>query len=178
MSVLPPGWRIQRNPDGSIGIFAPPPRLGESPRTSDVVYPEQNRDLHELLGKLADHQAAEPPGADPAALAYLGLCEAWLRTIAKTGDAPDNVREYALTRANALSAEGAARRRHASNYADLVAEMGQRIGALIETNRRLAEDSRSALAAIKALLAAENELDAAMADATAKAVVARLEGTT
>ena len=53
---LPAGWRFVRNTDGSIGIHAPPPLPGESQRTSDCVYPNQ-RDLHELLGKLADHQA-------------------------------------------------------------------------------------------------------------------------
>lgn len=56
---VPAGWRIQRNADGSIGIFAPPPKHGESKRTSDVVYPSDSRDLHELLGKLADHMSAQ-----------------------------------------------------------------------------------------------------------------------
>lgn len=52
----PLGWRIVRNPDGvSIGIHSPPPIEGESPRTSDAVYASTNRDLYELLGKLADH---------------------------------------------------------------------------------------------------------------------------
>jgi len=51
------GWVFKRNADGSIGIFAPPPKPGESQRTSDCVGP-QDRDLHELLGKLADHMAA------------------------------------------------------------------------------------------------------------------------
>jgi hypothetical protein len=50
------GWLFRRNADGSVGIFAPPPRLGESQRTSDCIGPGQ-RDLHELLGKLADHMA-------------------------------------------------------------------------------------------------------------------------
>jgi hypothetical protein len=51
------GWVFKRNTDGSVGIFAPPPKPGESQRTSDCVGP-QARDLHELLGKLADHMAA------------------------------------------------------------------------------------------------------------------------
>lgn len=52
------GWRFKRNEDGSVGIFAPPPKPGESQRTSHVVYPSQSPDLHELLVKLADQQAA------------------------------------------------------------------------------------------------------------------------
>jgi hypothetical protein len=65
--AIPPGWLFRRNADGSIGIFSPPVKLGESPRTSDVVYPFGGfRDLHELLGKLADHQAAQPQ-AEPVA---------------------------------------------------------------------------------------------------------------
>ena len=51
------GWVFKRNADGSIGIFAPPPKPGESQRTSDCVGTNQ-RDLNELLGKLADHMAA------------------------------------------------------------------------------------------------------------------------
>lgn len=61
MSTLNNNWEFRRNADGSIGIFAPPPRPGESQRTSDVVYAAGNRDLHELLGKLADHMAASKP---------------------------------------------------------------------------------------------------------------------
>lgn len=57
-TILPDGWRVQRNADGSIGIFAPLPKPGESQRTSEAVYASDNRDLHELLGKLADHMAA------------------------------------------------------------------------------------------------------------------------
>jgi NACalpha-BTF3-like transcription factor len=51
------GWLFKRNSDGTIGITAPPPKPGESRRTSDCVGP-QDRDLHELLGKLADHMTA------------------------------------------------------------------------------------------------------------------------
>lgn len=58
--AVPQGWRFKRNADDSIGIFAPPPKPGESQRTSHAVYPGQNRDLHELLGKLADQQATTP----------------------------------------------------------------------------------------------------------------------
>lgn len=67
--AVPQGWRFKRNADDSIGIFAPPPKPGESQRTSHAVYPGQNRDLHELLGKLADQQAATPapsPAQDPS----------------------------------------------------------------------------------------------------------------
>ena len=68
---IPAGWQFRRNKDGSIGIFAPEPRPGESRRTSAAVYASQDRDLHELLGKLADHMAA--PAAAPApADAYQG----------------------------------------------------------------------------------------------------------
>lgn len=59
MNTLPTGWRIQRNADGSIGIFAPPPMPGESPRTSEAVYPSHNRGLHELLSKMVDHSTAQ-----------------------------------------------------------------------------------------------------------------------
>jgi hypothetical protein len=55
---VPQGWRFVRRPDG-IGIFAPQPKPGESPRTSDTV-PASSRDLYDLLGKLADQQAAVP----------------------------------------------------------------------------------------------------------------------
>jgi hypothetical protein len=61
------GWVFKRNADGSVGIFAPPPKPGESRRTSDCVGP-QDRDLNELLGKLADHMAALPePVQEPVA---------------------------------------------------------------------------------------------------------------
>ena len=49
------GWHFQRNKDGSVGIFAPFPRPGESQRTSCAIYPKINRDLHELMEKLALH---------------------------------------------------------------------------------------------------------------------------
>ena len=47
-------------------VFAgPPPKPGESPRTSDTV-PVSNRDLYDLLGKLADQQASlEVTGEQP-----------------------------------------------------------------------------------------------------------------
>lgn len=61
---VPQGWRFVRRPDG-IGIFAPPPKPGESPRTSDTV-PASNRDLYDLLGKLADQQAAAEAQPIPA----------------------------------------------------------------------------------------------------------------
>lgn len=63
------GWLFRRNADGTVGIFAPPPRPGESQRTSDCIGPGQ-RDLHELLGKLADHMAAtaEPTTDDSSAV--------------------------------------------------------------------------------------------------------------
>lgn len=60
---VPQGWRFVRRADG-IGIYAPPPKLGESPRTSDTV-PASNRDLYDLLGKLADQQATAPQPAVP-----------------------------------------------------------------------------------------------------------------
>jgi hypothetical protein len=60
------GWVFKRNADGSVGIFAPPPKPGESRRTSDCVGP-QDRDLNELLGKLADHMAALPESVEPVA---------------------------------------------------------------------------------------------------------------
>lgn len=62
---LPSGWRVVRNTDGSIGIFAPTPAPGESPRTSAAVYVSDSRDLHELLAKLADHMT-QAPSAAPA----------------------------------------------------------------------------------------------------------------
>lgn len=52
------GWCIKRNADGSIGLFAPDPQPGESRRTSGCVYASTDRDMHELLGKLADHAAS------------------------------------------------------------------------------------------------------------------------
>lgn len=59
--ALPQGWRFVRRPDG-IGIYAPPPRHGENARTGHTV-PASNRDLYDLLGKLADQQATPPaPG--------------------------------------------------------------------------------------------------------------------
>lgn len=70
--AVPQGWRFKRNADDSIGIFAPPPKPGESQRTSHAVYPGQNRDLHEMLGKLADQQAATPA---PAPAPEVGLTD-------------------------------------------------------------------------------------------------------
>lgn len=52
---LPPGWRLQRNGDGSIGLFAPPAQPGEPQRTSHAFYRGADRDGHELLSKLVDH---------------------------------------------------------------------------------------------------------------------------
>lgn len=49
-----PGWRIQRNTDGSIGVFAPEPKPGESRRTSEAIYPESSGDLSELMFKFFD----------------------------------------------------------------------------------------------------------------------------
>ena len=75
------GWVFKRNADGTVGIFAPPPRPGESQRTSDCVGPNQ-RDLHELLGKLADHMLADHMAAlaEPAQepVADRAAFEAWL----------------------------------------------------------------------------------------------------
>jgi hypothetical protein len=64
--VLPPGWRIQRNTDGSIGVFAPEPRPGESRRTSHALYPGVRGDLHELMFKLFDTMLAAAPQPAPA----------------------------------------------------------------------------------------------------------------
>jgi len=72
--TVPEGWKFKRNSDGSVGIFAPPPLPGESQRTSHAVYASQSRDLHELLGKLADHQAAAP-SVPPQSSSAQGLTE-------------------------------------------------------------------------------------------------------
>jgi hypothetical protein len=63
------GWSFHRNSDGSIGIKSPPPRPGESKRTSDCVYPCNGADLHELLSKFVDHIAAleQEPEQEPVA---------------------------------------------------------------------------------------------------------------
>lgn len=56
------GWSFHRNSDGSIGIKSPPPRPGESKRTSESVYPNDGGGLHELLSKFVDHiNALEQP---------------------------------------------------------------------------------------------------------------------
>lgn len=56
------GWYFHRNSDGSIGIKSPPPRPGESKRTSESVYPNDGGGLHELLSKFVDHiNALEQP---------------------------------------------------------------------------------------------------------------------
>lgn len=68
---IPAGWKFRRNKDGSVGIFAPTPQPGESRRTSAAVYASQDRDLHELLGKLADHMAAPPPAPADAYQGHL-----------------------------------------------------------------------------------------------------------
>lgn len=71
--AVPSGWVFKRNQDGSIGVFAPSPKPGESPRTSAVIYPSLSRDLHELLGKLADHQTT-PPATEQAVLTEVADC--------------------------------------------------------------------------------------------------------
>lgn len=68
------GWKFQRNTDGSIGIFAPNPKPGESLRTSDCVAPGSG--LHELLGKLVDHIAAlAEPVQGPARSGFVSADE-------------------------------------------------------------------------------------------------------
>lgn len=71
-AALPQGWQFVRNADGCIGIKAPPPKDGESRRTSACVYASTDRDLHELLSKFIDHLAAAeaPTAADIASDDY------------------------------------------------------------------------------------------------------------
>jgi len=59
--AVPTGWRVQRNSDGSIGIFGPPPREGESRRTSHAIYPNDRSDLGELMFKFFTHVLAVQP---------------------------------------------------------------------------------------------------------------------
>lgn len=68
-AALPQGWQFIRNADGCIGIKAPPPKDGESRRTSACIYASTDRDLHELLSKFVDHLAAAeaPTVAQPVA---------------------------------------------------------------------------------------------------------------
>jgi len=58
---LPTGWRIQRNSDGSIGLFAPPPCEGESRRTSECFSPAIGNDVNEIVYKLLSHMLAQQP---------------------------------------------------------------------------------------------------------------------
>ena len=62
--ALPTGWRFERQTDNSggqfIAIWGPIPGPDESPRQNDAVFRSQTRDLYDLLGRLADHQAAAP----------------------------------------------------------------------------------------------------------------------
>lgn len=66
-AAVPEGWRFERKADADgarfISIYAPPPAAGLTARTSDAVYERQNRDLYDLLGRLADQQADNSPQA-------------------------------------------------------------------------------------------------------------------
>ena len=57
---LPAGWRIQRNADGSIGLFAPPPRDGESLRTSECFTGRLGNDMNEIVFKLLSQMLEAP----------------------------------------------------------------------------------------------------------------------
>jgi hypothetical protein len=58
---LPPGWRIQKNDNGSIGLFAPPPVDGESRRTSECFTGKLGNDMNEIVFKLLTHMLASHP---------------------------------------------------------------------------------------------------------------------
>jgi hypothetical protein len=64
---LPSGWRVQRNEDGSIGLFAPPPVDGESRRTSELFTGKLGSDMNEIVFKLLTHMldATQAPAAGP-----------------------------------------------------------------------------------------------------------------
>lgn len=49
--ATPSGWRVQRNTDGSIGLFAPTPRANESRRTSECFRPGVGSDANEIVFK-------------------------------------------------------------------------------------------------------------------------------
>lgn len=81
--AVPQGWRFERKSDANgampfISIFGPPGAAGE--RTSDAVYERQNRDLYDLLGRLADQQAqaTAAPAKPPAQQAPYGWVVWWL----------------------------------------------------------------------------------------------------
>ena len=61
-AAAPDGWRIQRNADGSIGLFAPPPRPGESRRTSES-FTAVGGDANELVFKFLSAMLAARPAA-------------------------------------------------------------------------------------------------------------------
>lgn len=75
-SALPAGWRIQRNADGSIGLFAPPPAEGESRRTSECFTGKRGNDMNEIVFKLLSHMLAAAPqsAGEPVArlLTFIG----------------------------------------------------------------------------------------------------------
>lgn len=64
---LPSGWRVQRNEDGSIGLFAPPPVDGESRRTSELFTGKLGSDMNEIVFKLLTHMldATQAPAVGP-----------------------------------------------------------------------------------------------------------------
>lgn len=57
--AVPQGWRVQRNGDGTIGVFAPTPQPGESKRTSECLKPGLRGDLEELMFKFFSHALAQ-----------------------------------------------------------------------------------------------------------------------
>lgn len=59
--AVPAGWRIQRNADGSIGLFAPPPINGESRRTSECFTNKLGNDMNEIVFKFLSHMLAAAP---------------------------------------------------------------------------------------------------------------------
>jgi len=60
--ALPDGWRVQRNEDGSIGLFAPPPpRDGESRPTSECFTGKLGNDMNEIVFKLLEAMLAAAP---------------------------------------------------------------------------------------------------------------------
>lgn len=67
---VPDGWRLQRNSDGSIGLFAPAPKEGESPRTSECFY-RHGSDAGEIIYKLLDAMLTAQPVAVPAGWAMV-----------------------------------------------------------------------------------------------------------
>lgn len=78
-AAVPVGWRVQRNTNGSIGLFAPPPRDGESQRTSECFTGRIGNDMNEIVFKLLSHMLAAQGTQKAEPISDERIDAVWLR---------------------------------------------------------------------------------------------------